>query len=246
MFKSIALGLCLAIPFSAAFANYGPAERESIEWCDIWLPHANVTDAKLPRVLLIGDSITRGYYPAVEKRLGGKACVGRLATSAFASDPMLLDEIALVLDHQAFDVIQFDNGMHGWKHTEAEFRAAFPKLVATLRQHAPNAKLLWANTTPLQSGADMAEPATAESKNVERGRLMLKEDLSGRSNVRIAERNAIALEIMKPLGIAVVDLNTPMQGHPEFYNGDVHFNDRGIAIQADLVAAAIEKALLVR
>lgn len=30
--------------------------REAIEWCDIWIPEANGTD--LPRVLLIGDSIT--------------------------------------------------------------------------------------------------------------------------------------------------------------------------------------------
>ena len=30
--------------------------REAIEWCNIWIPDANET--KLPRVLLIGDSIT--------------------------------------------------------------------------------------------------------------------------------------------------------------------------------------------
>ncbi|MFX3891450.1 hypothetical protein ACJBV1_11045, partial [Streptococcus suis] len=34
-----------------------PSGRESIEWCDIWISHANETN--LPRVLLIGDSITR-------------------------------------------------------------------------------------------------------------------------------------------------------------------------------------------
>ena len=44
---------------------------------------APITDTPgLPRVLLIGDSITRGYYPAVEKQLAGKACVARLTTSA--------------------------------------------------------------------------------------------------------------------------------------------------------------------
>jgi len=31
-----------------------PPARESIEWCDIWISHANETN--LPRVLLIGDS----------------------------------------------------------------------------------------------------------------------------------------------------------------------------------------------
>src|SRR3954469_14911554 len=65
--------------------------RESIEWCDIWISHANET--KLPRVLLIGDSIARDYYPEVEKRLAGKAFVARLATSRFVADPVLLKEI---------------------------------------------------------------------------------------------------------------------------------------------------------
>ena len=39
-------------------------KRETVEWIDVWLPHTN--DDKLPRVLLIGNSITRGYYPKVE------------------------------------------------------------------------------------------------------------------------------------------------------------------------------------
>ena len=47
--------------------DYSPSAHESIEWCDIWISHANETN--LPRVLLIGDSITRAYYPEVEKRL---------------------------------------------------------------------------------------------------------------------------------------------------------------------------------
>ena len=53
--------------------------RENIEWLDVWVPGNNVTDR--PRVLLIGDSITRGYYKAVEDKLKGKAVVCRLATS---------------------------------------------------------------------------------------------------------------------------------------------------------------------
>src|SRR6188472_1151772 len=75
--------------------NAAPPARESIEWCDIWISHANETN--LPRVLLIGDSIARDYYPEVEKRLAGKAFVARLATSRFVADPVLLKEIELVL-----------------------------------------------------------------------------------------------------------------------------------------------------
>ena len=52
-----------------------------------------------------------------------------------------------------------------------------------------------------------------------------------------------ALEFVKAQGIPVDDLNTPMLGHPEYYNGNVHFNSQGIALQADQVAAEIEKFL---
>jgi hypothetical protein len=129
-----------ATNFTVAELNTAQPARESIEWCDIWISHANETN--LPRVLLIGDSIARDYYPEVEKRLAGKAFVGRLTTSRFVADPALLKEIESVLVGAKFDLVHFNNGMHGWQHSEAEYRKAFPKLIKTLRKHAPKAKLL--------------------------------------------------------------------------------------------------------
>src|SRR5215470_16784163 len=149
-----------ALAANAQPASYPPAARESIEWCDIWISHANETN--LPRVLLIGDSITRDYYPEVEKRLAGKAFVARLTTSRFVADPMLLKEIALVLHGTHFDVIVFNNGMHGWQHGEAEYQKAFPKLIKTIRANTPKASLLWATTTPLRDGKDVTYDTKAE------------------------------------------------------------------------------------
>jgi hypothetical protein len=57
----VALGFASNV--AAAESNAAPPARESIEWCDIWISHANETN--LPRVLLIGDSIAREYYPEV-------------------------------------------------------------------------------------------------------------------------------------------------------------------------------------
>lgn len=51
--------------------------REDIEWIDVWGPHNNDND--LPRVLLVGDSITRQYNAGVEQNLDGKAYVERLS-----------------------------------------------------------------------------------------------------------------------------------------------------------------------
>ena len=209
---------------SAAPTDMPASSREFIEWCDIWISHANETN--LPRVLLIGDSITRDYYSGVEKHLEGKAYVARLATSRFASDPVLLQEVALVLNNTKFDIIHFNNGMHGWQHSEKEYEQSFPMLLKIIQKCSPNAKLIWANTTPLK--VSPALPADNQTQATDE---------------RIAARNAIALKLALAKGIPVDDLNAPMLGHPEFHSDNVHFNNQGIALQAAQVAASVEKLL---
>src|ERR1700723_681582 len=205
-------------------AGYTPSARESIEWCDIWISHADETN--LPRVLLIGDSITRAYYPEVEKHLEGKAYVGRLSSSAFISDPVLLKQIKMVLSQYKFDVIHFNNGMHGWQHSEAEYAQAFPDYLKTIQKYAPEAKLIWADTTPLKVSPNLPPDNQTQA-----------------TDERIAARNVIALKIVQMEGIPVDDSNTPMRGHPEYHSDNVHFQEQGIAIQAAQVAAQIEKQL---
>jgi lysophospholipase L1-like esterase len=211
-----------AFSLIGAESKVPPPSREAIEWCDIWISHANETN--FPRVLLIGDSITRDYYPEVEKRLAGKAFVARFATSRFIADPMLLKELALVLDGTEFEVIHFNNGMHGWQHSEAAYRDAFPKFLETIRAHAPRAKLIWATTTPLRDGKGVASDTRAEY-----------------SDERVAARNVIAAEIVTAQKISIDDLNAAVRGHPEYHSDNVHFNGRGVQIQAAQVAAQIEE-----
>jgi len=221
---ALSLAAVCAINIAAAESDTALPSREPIEWCDIWISHANET--KLPRVLLIGDSIARDYYPEVEKRLSGKAFVARLATSRFISDPVLLKEIELVLDQEKFDVIHFNNGIHGWQHTEAEYRQAFPKFLKTIRAHAPRAQLVWAATSPLRDDKAVTSGGKLEP-----------------SNERIAARNAIAAEIVTARKIPTNDLNAAVRDHPEYHSDNVHFNGQGIRIQAAQVSAEIEKLL---
>jgi hypothetical protein len=214
---------CIALSNGAQPAEISPSARESIEWCDIWISHANETN--LPRVLLIGDSITRAYYPEVEKHLEGRAYVARLSSSAFISDAALLKQIEMVMGGYRFDVIHFNNGMHGWQHSEKEYEQAFPEFLKTIRKNAPDAKLIWADTTPLKASPPPVGDQTQATDD------------------RISARNAIALKFMRMEGIDVDDLNTPMRGHPEYHSDNVHFNDQGIALQAAQAAAHIEKLL---
>jgi len=235
--------LLLAASAFTVRAQMPPAGKEGIEWCDIWISHANET--KLPRVLLLGDSITRGYYTGVEKRLDGKAYVSRLATSAFVTDPALLGQVAMVLENTKFDVIHFNNGMHGWQHGEGEYAKGLPVLIDTIRKHAPNAKLIWASTTSLNEAASnklqMSEPTDA--RQADAAKLMLQSDLRQKSNKRVDDRNSIAQGIMNRENIPIDDLHALTIGHPEFYSGDVHFNEKGKELQSDHVSAAIQKVL---
>ena len=201
-----------------------PSSRESIEWCDIWISHANETN--LPRVLLIGDSIARDYYPEVEKHLAGKAYVGRLSTSAFISDPALTRQIVMMLSQYKFDIIQFNNGMHGWQYSENQYDAGFPKFLAAIREHAPNARLIWANTTTLKVSPNLPPDNQTQA-----------------TNERIDARNNIALKYVKPAGIDVVDLNSLVKEHPEYHSDNVHFGGQGVALEALQVTDHIEKLL---
>jgi lysophospholipase L1-like esterase len=207
---------------TAAAAPQRPVVRENIEWLDVWLPNTN--DHDLPRVLLIGDSITRGYGKQVEADLKGKAYVGRMATSKSLGDPALLDEVALVLKEQTFDVIHFNNGMHGNGYTEEEYAAALPALVALLHHAAPSAKLIWASTTDVRQ-RDHLETADPKTD-------------------RIIQRNRSAAEIVRKENIPIDDLFSVVRGHPEYHAQDgVHLNDKGSEILAAQVARSIEPLL---
>jgi hypothetical protein len=200
-----------------------PALHERIEWSDIWIVNANGTER--PRVLLVGDSIVRGYYSAVEKELSGKADCARYTTSKFLGNPDFLAELALILDRYDFDVIHVNNGLHGWDYTESEYEQGLHELIRTLRRHTPDAGLIWCMTTPARKANDLSR-------------------FDGKKNDRVIERNRIAAAIMGVDGIPVNDLYEAMEGHPEYFANDgVHYKKEGKLLQGKRVAEIIGKHL---
>ena len=196
--------------------------RESTEWCDMRVFEATQED--LPRVLLIGDSISGGYFQGVANELKGKAYVGRLGTSKSLGDPALFDEIRLMLSQYKFAVIHFNNGLHGWGYTEDDYRAAFPKMIAVLKEKAPGAKLIWATTTTVRTGKPKFEQFDPR-------------------NERVKVRNRIAAEFITKEGIPVNDLYAMEENHPEHSSDGVHFKAEAAAAQAKQVAKYIADAL---
>jgi hypothetical protein len=203
---------------SYAAVNAKNAKHEEIEWCDVWMP--NMKQNGLPRVLLVGDSITRAYYKDVEQNLKGKAYCARLATSAAIGDPALIMQLHTFLSEAKFNVVHFNIGMHGWAYSEEEYRKHLPDLLKAIRKDAPGARLIWASTTPVR-----------------------KDREPGPSNERIRTRNEIAQKYFMQQHIPIDDLYTLMMAHSNLHTDDVHFNSEGAALQAGQVAAEIEKVL---
>jgi len=206
-------------------AHAGSADepvRERIEWVDIWVTDTNKDD--LPRVLLVGDSITRGYFGGTEKLLAGKASCARLTTSKCVSDPTFNDDLQLLLKQYKFSVIHFNNGLHGWGYTEEQYRDGLAKTVGALKQNAPDAKFIWATTTPVREKSDLQK--------------------FGERTERVKERNLIAAEIMKQHGFATNDLFGLVEDHPDWHSTDgVHFNAKGKEAQARQVAESVTSCL---
>ncbi|GGG81937.1 SGNH/GDSL hydrolase family protein [Edaphobacter dinghuensis] len=203
-------------PKAAAHASI----LETIEWT--WAAKPDAPDPALPNVLLLGDSITRGYYPEVAKLLTGRANCYLFATSAASGDPRLIHQIDdyFAMIPLKFAVIHFNNGMHGWKYTEAAYGSALPQMVEALRAKSHGAKLVWATTTPVHAA-----------------------DSGGATNPRIDQRNAESLRTMQRFHIPIDDQHALMAAHDDLHNGDVHYTEAGSAVQAQQVQQIIEKML---
>jgi lysophospholipase L1-like esterase len=212
-----------------------PAVNEGENKTDAAIPEnsamAKITDdPKLPRVLLIGDSISIGYTVDVRKLLKGKANVHRIPTNGGATD-IGLANIDAWLGEGKWDVIHFNFGLHDAKFlSETELRHPRDRYVANLqklvdRMQKTGAKLIFATTTPTP---EVLSPTRRFDK--------------------ISERNQLAVELMKKEGVAIDDLYAvviPVEEKIRRPN-DLHYIPEGYALLAQAVTASIEAQLAAR
>lgn len=176
-------------------------------------------DPKLPRVLLIGDSVSRGYTQAVRKALAGKVNVHR-APANCGPTASGLKNIEVWLGDGKWDLIHFNFGIHDRNTPIADYQQRLEQLIERLKK--TGAKLVWASSTPCP-----------DTKNGQY------------KSAPILERNAAAAEVMKKHGIAIDDLFTAITPHLATMQNpdDVHFNAQGYDFLGETVAKAITAAL---
>lgn len=197
--------------------------RENIEWLEMRVFDGDGT--KLPRVLLIGDSICLGYFGRVQTALNGRASMSYMATSKALPDAAYLDEVKLMLSEYKYDVIHFNNGLHGMGYSELDYQNHFPALIALIKKMQPQAKLIWAASTPWREPAPNLETFSP-------------------NNDRVKARNLIASRYISKAGISIDDLYSLVEKHPEWYANDgLHYNDQGVTEEAEQVTKYVLAAL---
>ena len=189
----------------------------------------------LPRVLVIGDSISIGYTLPLRAALQGVANVHRPPTNC-AHTWRGLEKIDEWLGDGRWDVIHFNWGLHDLKYVDAEGGLALPprgKQVSTLEEYEANleklvvrlkrtgADLVWRPTTPVPAGA------------------------SGRIPADLPRYNAAAQRVIERHGVAVDDMNAFIAAEkiPHVRPDNVHFSREASARLAGNSAAAIRRAL---
>jgi acetyl esterase len=196
-------------------------------------------DPALPRILLIGDSISIGYTLPLRKLLAGKVNVHRIPANARHTG-IGLEKIYEWLGDGKWDVIHFNWGLHDlcYRSTDPntpnrkdkvngkldltfeEYQQNLSELVGILK--ATGAELIWASTTPVPNG----EPGRIKGDEI--------------------KYNKAARKIMKENGVMINDLHARAMkklNQIQQPNGNVHFTAEGSEYLAEKVAARIQKAI---
>jgi acyl-CoA thioesterase-1 len=190
-------------------------------------------DPGLPRVFLIGDSISLGYTIPTRKLLAGKANVLRAKdnTNSSANGVRMLDTW---LGDGKWDVIHFNFGLHDLKYVREEKDESKRRQNVPIEEYEKNleqivqrlqktgAKLIWCTTTPVPPGGTADRVAGDEVRY-----------------------NQAAVRVMKKHDIAIDDLCAYVRPHQSEWQipGNVHYTEDGYQALAKQVAASIETAL---
>ncbi len=189
----------------------------------------------LPRILLIGDSISIGYTREVRRRLVGRTNVHRPPDNC-GPTVFGLEQLDSWLGSGRWDVIHFNFGLHDLKFMDAngtyivpgpydrplalpaEYAANLRAIVARLKR--TDARLVFANTTPVPAGT------------------------VGRVEGSEVAYNTAAAQVMREAGVPINDLHALVVAHPNFQlPKNVHFTPEGCAALADQVTATLAPLL---
>ena len=169
----------------------------------------------LPRVLLIGDSISIGYTLPTRALLKGKVNLHRIPTNG---GPTIkgLEQIDTWLGKKKWDVIHFNWGLHDLKYMGPNGENLFPKEKGgkvqvpiqeyeknlerlVIRMKKTNAKLIWRNTTPVPPGSKGRYVGDSIKYNAAAARVMIRHGIPTHDLFTMSKKQM--KEIMLPANV---------------------------------------------
>lgn len=193
-----------------------------------------LTEDKTKNVLVIGDSISIGYTPFIEKALAPDVIIYHNPGNG-GSTVRGIDSVEKWLDNKQWDVIAFNFGLHDlvYKDLENKYDVLNGKVSVPLEDYKKNLETIVAKLK--ETTATLIFVNTT----------MVPENSVGRKVEDPAKYNAVALEVMKTNGIEVVDLySASLTIHPQNSQpGNVHYTPEGYEQLAVHVVKAIQAAL---
>ena len=191
-------------------------KQEQFEWIHSWSDNANNRD--LPRVLLIGDSITNGYQEIVRETLRGEYYVDYIATSYTLNSSLFFKLIINYIKNNKYDIIHLNQGLHGFSMSKKTYKEKLEKLINKI---PTSAKIILAESTIV--------------KNVGNKTINKKWDK------KVDERNTSVNEIAKELNLTVNHLYEVSKNIPNNLRNDdgCHYLPDGYQILAKEVVSTI-------
>ncbi len=195
-------------------------QKEKWEWIHSWCDETN--DHDLPRVLLVGDSITYGYEKIVREKLRGICRVDFVATSYAVDTKMYNELIKNFVADSNYAAIHFNHGLHGDHMSKRTYKSRVKRLI---EKCADNKKIIMAlSTFVYQQGNKKADTFWKK---------------------KVSARNEAMREIAAENGYAVDDLYAVSVQMPKEYRhtDGTHYLEEGYALLAEAVVESIKSVL---
>ncbi len=196
-------------------------KKETFEWAQSWCDHADKTDK--PRILLVGDSITRGYEGIVRELMKDVAYVDYLATSYAADNRLFSTMVEGFCKNSDYALVHFNHGLHGFHMSPRTYKSKIKNLLLRI---GVNVKLVLAETTVVYREGN--KRIHTEWKK------------------RISERNEILGELATELDAELDRLFSVSERIPkeERHADGTHYAQGGYERLANAVADCVKKSLI--
>ena len=176
---------------------------ETNEWDNTWWEQTEKETTR--RILYIGDSISCGIRHYISRISNGEILCDGFGTSKSLDNPYLIPSIELFMKQQSkCDAILFNNGLHGWHLSTAEYGKYYEEMLQYLSLTAKPVYVI----------------------------LTTDDRITPKHNELVIARNEVAKKLAMKYRYPVIDLHTLAINNEQYHTDGIHFNDEGYELFA--------------